>query len=196
MKWPDGRKPCTKCGKVKLLSEFYTKKIKSGITYQSKCKACHSEYYKRHNAENKERIREHQKNYYSQNKEIVQAINKKWRDKNKEKVAKRHSRWRKEFYKPREVELRIARHASKYGAEGFHTSNEFEKLLRQYDGKCAYCGENEATDREHVIPLSRGGSNYIGNILPVCRSCNTSKKEKLLVEWRYRDDTRFKRWCF
>lgn len=53
--------------------------------------------------------------------------------------------------------------------------------------KAAYCGvePTEPLQREHVIPISRGGRHSAGNILPACAKCNADKKAKLLSEWRY-----------
>jgi 5-methylcytosine-specific restriction endonuclease McrA len=72
---------------------------------------------------------------------------------------------------------------AKYGIEPGHTEREWQRLLARHQGKCAYCGA-PATEREHVVPLSRGGSDFIGNILPACRSCNNQKNNKFLIEWR------------
>jgi 5-methylcytosine-specific restriction endonuclease McrA len=50
---------------------------------------------------------------------------------------------------------------------------------------CAYC-EKPVTgdpDPDHVVPLSRGGSNGNANILPACRPCNSDKRDLLLHEW-------------
>jgi 5-methylcytosine-specific restriction endonuclease McrA len=49
---------------------------------------------------------------------------------------------------------------------------------------CAYCS-NVATTVDHVIPLSRGGTNFEGNLVPACRRCNSSKGTKLLIEWNF-----------
>ena len=49
---------------------------------------------------------------------------------------------------------------------------------------CAYC-QRPADTVEHVVPLSRGGSNHEGNLVPACRSCNASKGDRLIVEWKY-----------
>lgn len=48
---------------------------------------------------------------------------------------------------------------------------------------CACCGATE-THMDHVVPVSRGGSHGIGNLQPLCKSCNSSKGSKFLVEWR------------
>lgn len=48
---------------------------------------------------------------------------------------------------------------------------------------CAYCTK-PATTVDHVVPLVRGGTNYEGNLVPCCKSCNSSKSGALIVEWR------------
>ncbi len=53
-------------------------------------------------------------------------------------------------------------------------------------GICAYCGQPTAAAEltmDHIVPLSRGGRSVKGNVRPVCKSCNTAKKQKLLMEW-------------
>jgi hypothetical protein len=49
-------------------------------------------------------------------------------------------------------------------------------------GPCVYCGE-PATVADHVRPLSRGGTDDAGNLVPACRGCNGSKWAHLLTEW-------------
>lgn len=50
-------------------------------------------------------------------------------------------------------------------------------------GPCVYCGVL-ATTVDHIRPLSRGGYETPGNLVPACRSCNSSKSDRLLTEWR------------
>lgn len=65
------------------------------------------------------------------------------------------------------------------------TEKDWQRLVSRFRGCCAYCGAPSAVlQREHVIPLARGGTHGVGNILPVCPTCNYAKKDKLLVEWR------------
>lgn len=46
-----------------------------------------------------------------------------------------------------------------------------------------YCNEELPLTNDHVVPLSRGGSNNIDNILPACKGCNCSKSAKTLEEY-------------
>lgn len=69
---------------------------------------------------------------------------------------------------------------------GTISERDWSRLVARHRGQCAYCGGSGEMTMDHVVPLSRGGTNTIGNVLPACRSCNSSKHMKLLVEWRAR----------
>lgn len=58
---------------------------------------------------------------------------------------------------------------------GHHTALEWSALLAAYDWRCAHCGSTRDVTRDHVVPLSRGGSDDITNIQPLCRRCNSAK---------------------
>lgn len=65
------------------------------------------------------------------------------------------------------------------GAEGSFTATEFRALCEQYSWKCLACGKHtKKLTADHVQPLSRGGSNLIDNIQPLCSRCNSSKHAK------------------
>lgn len=50
-------------------------------------------------------------------------------------------------------------------------------------GRCAYCGSAESSALDHIRPVSRGGTSEIGNLTFVCKSCNSSKNARPLMEW-------------
>ncbi|MEZ5650538.1 MAG: HNH endonuclease [Burkholderiaceae bacterium] len=52
------------------------------------------------------------------------------------------------------------------------------KLFRRDCNLCAYCGqrfEDDGLEREHILPLSRGGSDSWMNVVTACRACNQFK---------------------
>lgn len=46
---------------------------------------------------------------------------------------------------------------------------------------CAYCGDR-ATDRDHVWPRARGGTDAPNNIVWACKRCNSSKGSRSLLD--------------
>lgn len=67
-------------------------------------------------------------------------------------------------------------------AEGSFTLGEWEVLKKQYGYTCPMCKKKEPEIKltiDHIIPLSRGGSNYVENIQPLCKSCNSKKYTKI-----------------
>jgi len=72
--------------------------------------------------------------------------------------------------------LRVARLKS---VGGSHTKAEWETLKAQYNWTCPCCkGSEIKLTKDHIIPVSKGGSDNIENIQPLCGSCNSKKNVK------------------
>jgi 5-methylcytosine-specific restriction endonuclease McrA len=99
----------------------------------------------------------------------VISRSRKWAEGNAEKVkvAKANNRRR--------------RRATKNASNGHFTAEEFDALCSDYGYACLCCG---ATDRrleaDHVVPLTKGGSDSIGNIQPLCGECNRRKFTEII----------------
>jgi len=62
--------------------------------------------------------------------------------------------------------------------------SDFMRIARKFDFCCAYCGDRPGQlEPDHVIPLSRGGTDSASNLLPSCHLCNADKNAKTLPEW-------------
>lgn len=51
-------------------------------------------------------------------------------------------------------------------------------------GRCSYCLQPfPALERDHIDPTSKGGADIPDNIVPACRSCNSKKKDRTLLQF-------------
>lgn len=62
------------------------------------------------------------------------------------------------------------------------TRSELRKLAMS---PCFACGSLDRLSLDHLIPVSRGGPHAFGNLVVLCRSCNSSKGGLTWAEWRY-----------
>jgi 5-methylcytosine-specific restriction endonuclease McrA len=53
----------------------------------------------------------------------------------------------------------------------------------RFDHCCAYCGCTGDLEIEHVVPISKGGQHHLGNIVPACTQCNSSKRSNDALQW-------------
>lgn len=170
---------CRKCATDKPLTEYHRAK---GYKYGRKavCKLCTREYHITWREENRERIAETKRKWYNANRERKTETNRKWNNANRERIAETNRKWKnanKEKVKAKDHKRR----ALKLSAEGSFTGEEFRQLCETYENKCLCCGRNDVKlTADHVMPLSKGGSNAITNIQPLCGSCNSSKGTKII----------------
>lgn len=75
--------------------------------------------------------------------------------------------------------LKSVRYARQKGSEGSHTLSEWEDLKAKNNFICVKCSQKKKLTKDHIIPISKGGSNFIKNIQPLCRNCNSKKHNKI-----------------
>lgn len=102
--------------------------------------------------------------------------------KNKEKYSEAQKKYRKEHPERRRVQMKIAKLKRK-NVVGEYTEAQWVLLKRQYGNSCPSCFKSEpiiTLHADHIIPITKGGSNWIENIQPLCKTCNSSKHTKII----------------
>jgi 5-methylcytosine-specific restriction endonuclease McrA len=139
-------------------------RVEARRKYQEEHKEQIAQYKKIWTANNKERVDASKRSYYEREREDIIARSKTWAENNPEKVRQaKTNNLRKR---------RAARHASR----GNFTVEDFRELCERYGNKCLACGDTEAAlEADHVVPMTKGGSDNISNIQPLCGGCNRKK---------------------
>ena len=75
------------------------------------------------------------------------------------------------------------RRARKAGNGGSHTLQERVGKFAALGNVCYYCGCDGPLTVDHDIPIARGGTDNIDNILPACSSCNYRKHTRTAQEF-------------
>lgn len=151
-----------------------------------------------------ERQRAYARDWLKRNPEKAREAMRRWRARNPELRRERNRKYRRVAYRrdPAKAKAQrtayLAKHpevkraadqayrARRLVAAGAFTGAEWRALVKRWGNVCAYDGEPGPLEADHRIPLSRGGTNYIDNILPACRSCNGKKHTMTEDEFRAR----------
>lgn len=168
--------------------------------HRSRCKACELQRAAEYRAKNRKLLAKKQAAYYKKRGEIQRNASRNWKAKNKDKQQGYWRDWyeenkehRAEYFRQYQVdkpyvilEKSRRRRARKINAPSSFTEADFQRKLAEHGFKCFYCGkELKKGDitRDHYIPISKGGSDSIINIVPACRSCNCRKRNKMPHEF-------------
>lgn len=52
-------------------------------------------------------------------------------------------------------------------------------VWRRDGGKCAHCNSREKLEYDHIVPVSKGGSNTERNVELLCERCNRQKSDRI-----------------
>tara|TARA_S200002703_G_scaffold134886_1_gene123584 strand:- start:89 stop:757 length:669 start_codon:yes stop_codon:yes gene_type:complete len=129
-------------------------------------------------------------------KEYKKKQHKVWYQKNKEKhCAQTRKNYLIRCEKEPEAEKfkrRMHKHNRKARLKNAHSvPNVSKKEINQYilnnfeANTCIYCGAKGEMHLDHFFPLAKGGPNVLGNLVPACPKCNSSKKDKDPREWYF-----------
>lgn len=183
---------CPRCEQELPGWEFaQAKNLKDGLT--GYCKPCYkvywSEYYgtaKRVKASQRKKAR------YKREREQILEYKRAWRKANIE-TARAQARRRRQAnletnraavraWHKSHPEAKLAaknrRRARKTGARTIQfTLRQLAQRWSYYGDRCWICSA-AATETDHVKPLSKGGAHMLCNLRPICKPCNSAKRDK------------------
>lgn len=175
-------KKCTVCGVEKSLDNYFIDKRGKYGRY-AKCKPCHNLAVRISSSKPKSK-ENRSKRLSSQREHINERQRKYW--KNHPGLKKYHSDYAKAHPEiGRQAVNR--RRVRKMSAAGYHTAEEWKVLCDNCKNTCLSCNQQKPLTKDHIVPLSRGGTDWIDNIQPLCNSCNASKGVKI-IDYRCNDD--------
>lgn len=194
---------CSTCKETKSFDSFHkNKKEVGGINYN--CKVCankaRAEYRIanpdkvkaalakwRSNPENRKRELETNKQWIRANKEKRAAHKRRARQKDPAKEDARIQRWRDanpERYRQTARNIVNRRTHNKRANGGTYSIKEWKELCDRFGNVCLDCGEKKKLTIDHVIPVTKGGTNFIDNLQPLCMTCNLKKGNRIVVDFR------------
>jgi 5-methylcytosine-specific restriction endonuclease McrA len=138
---------------------------------------------RKYKEKNKDKIKNSRREYQIKYPERARLSCAKYRLNNPDRVKEHRLKWDRKNREKRRINSHNWR-ARKKSNGGSFTLAEWEILKKQYGNRCPACRRIEPNIKltmDHVIPLSRGGSNNIENIQPLCMRCNDTKHRKI---WR------------
>lgn len=144
-------------------------------------------YTKQHQKENREHYREYGEMWRLENREYLSE----YRKANKKQMREAQRKWRER--NPEKSRLKTQkRRAIKKNLPHTLSKKEWLETKQIFNNSCAYCGMTgeehgvvcgQQLHQDHFVPLSKGGGYTKENIIPACRSCNSSKHNTYFEEW-------------
>lgn len=140
--------------------------------------------------EQRERDRETQRRWYLNNIEKVRKAKresmKRRRDANPELVREKQKEWRSKHIEEHRSKLRNYTRRRFFWSASMHlrqnnraTYKELARLYKDQKGYCALSGrrlQKGLIHLDHILPLSKGGTDEIGNLRWVCKDANLAKR--------------------
>lgn len=195
-------KTCPKCEReLPATAEFFYQSKTGKYGLHSQCKDCRKKYGRVRRRENIERISAQQrawrqahpdyaKEWWAANTPDRGDYHQRHYNANRERRVEDSRLYRLEHpdyhakFRQENSERYLAygrnHRARKRENGGTHTGEDVKAQYDRQKGKCFYCHEKLKGQYEvdHVIPLSKGGSNGPENLVVACMTCNRSKAAK------------------
>lgn len=189
-------KACTKCGEVKDLSE-YPPHARCADGTENRCKACAAAATREWTKNNKDHNRVTKFVYAQIHRHKIQVQKRKWgaehpeqqkasqqsyveRNRDKVRLAKQRSYQTYITEQRHRSRIKGAKRRMLLEDKGSFSLDDWNALVALYNFRCAWCASSiRKLTIDHIVPVSKGGDNYITNIQPLCKPCNSKKGARI-----------------
>lgn len=76
------------------------------------------------------------------------------------------------YSEKRRLNMRLAK------MKGNHSFKQAIEMINSAGGICPRCEKENPLSIDHIVPISKGGSNGLDNLQVLCNSCNSGKGNK------------------
>ncbi|CDN42008.1 hypothetical protein [Paenibacillus sp. P22] len=178
-------KKCTECGVEKALTEYHEQTMGLGGR-RSKCRECLVNHLRNYRGENTLKVRESQRSRYEKNSERERERSRNYRRENSEK--RRESCLK--YYESNPNVYSAARQRYRAMKRALPSVWNDEDAAQMTE--CSLTKSTEDVHADHVIPLASGhGGTYAGNMAPLIKVLNISKKDAHASVWFEANRQRF-----
>lgn len=166
------------------------------LTHKERASERAKERYKNQSEEERAQRKKKAHEYYLKTKEQSKARNTKWKIAN----AEHYKEYCREYSKQYEQTLngkektmnRKLKRRKYYDSQNPINFKEVKEKFDRLGNRCVVCGSCENITIDHIVPLSKGGTNETDNLQPLCKSCNSAKGNKSMKEFMKYRETREK----
>ena len=191
-------KTCNGCGDAKPLVEFSIHESKGRIGKpRARCKNCESKASSERRQRVPQKCLDSERRWRAAHPDKVREYARNYGRKHADEVLMRAMAWAANHpaeVKAYQAEYRKRAHVKAKHAEDMNRRNAvisaspvpqsyIDAVFVAFNGCCAYCKTAKATTLDHVQPLAADGKHEVGNLLPACVSCNSSKRNRPPNVW-------------
>jgi len=147
-----------------------------GVRYISdgSCFECRAITTTRRYHEKRQEIREYYQDRYLSNRESMLEHQAECRRADPEKFRLRN----RIYYRNNLDQASARRHVRRARMAAVESERYLRSDILALYPLCLSCGSDVALALDHVVPISKGGPNVVGNIQVLCKSCNSSKRDR------------------
>jgi hypothetical protein len=140
------------------------------------------EYYEAHYPELYESHLRYNAAHPDKTHEITRRAAERYRQNHPERIGK----WARENSEKARL-CTIKARARRRGLPNTLSEADWQRALTHFGHACAYCGgrgrPGETLQKDRVVPTMQGGGLTADNVVPACKSCNSSKQYRDLLDW-------------